>query len=405
MVVLGLALFAAVAYSFGAWTMGPVYFPFGEQLCTVLPHFYDLNTRLEIVDTVLTLLIPSITISVLNIRIIYAVFKIHRDKRHMGSLTHNCNGFHSESQTFNNNRIIIGATSTPSHRYTNIAVPASNNGIHSQTISHRRRLHNSQVKVTKMLVLVSSIFLILNLPNHALRIYAFTMSIIKEQNTRPSKQYLFLQRLFQYLYYTNFAINFFLYNMCGRNFRHALRHLARKICYNIRYKCLRQKYDGEGIVAVIQVKKKSSQEEESEPNVISGQRNVSIQRCHSSHSGSRSGKGSKGSKGSRGQLPSSGIELRPSGVQSHSHSHRSHTSCHCYHSRENPELPHSHSYYSTRENRDFPDCSISHSYPQKWEFSNHSHHSLHSHHSRFAAASGSDPTSSSHRDMRRAEFM
>ncbi len=187
--------------------------------------------------------------------------------------------------------------------------------------------------------------------------------------------------------------------MCGRNFRHALRHLARKICYNIRYKCLRQKYDGEGIVAVIQVKKRSrsSQDEESEPPVISGQRNVSIQRCHSSHSGSRSGKGSKGSKGYRaGQMQSSGIELRLSGVQSHSNSHKSHASYHCYHSRENTELPHSHSYYSTREIRDFPDCSHSHSYPQKWEFS---------HHSRFAAGSGSDPTPSGHREMRRTEFI
>ncbi len=35
MVVLGLALFAAVTYSFGAWTMGPVYiFPLADPPCT-----------------------------------------------------------------------------------------------------------------------------------------------------------------------------------------------------------------------------------------------------------------------------------------------------------------------------------------------------------------------------------
>lgn len=100
MVVLGLALFAAIAYNFGAWTMGSRKL-LDTFLCTILPYFYNLNTRLEIVDTVLTLLIPSVTISVLNIRIIYAVFKIHRDQEEMNHSIHSFTGLmlHLNSDT------------------------------------------------------------------------------------------------------------------------------------------------------------------------------------------------------------------------------------------------------------------------------------------------------------------
>ena len=86
------------------------------------------------------------------------------------------------------------------------------------------RCTKSQVKVTKMLLLVSSAFLILNLPRHVVRTYTFIMSII-DTNYHPSDTQIVWQKLFHLLYYLQFSINLFLYSAFGQNFRKALRHL------------------------------------------------------------------------------------------------------------------------------------------------------------------------------------
>ncbi len=367
-----------------------------HSLCMVLPHLYTLNTRLEIVDTVLTLLIPSVTISALNIRIIYAVFKIHRDRRTMNT-THN-HRHHSSNGELNVNGVRLPAgmmgtatplPSTPS-RYTHLNMMSVASSQHSRhTLNARRKHHNSQVKVTKMLVLVSSTFLVLNLPSHALRLYAFASSILTEQIAPPTKRYMLIQRLFQYLNYTNFAINFFLYNTCGRNFRHALRHLGRKIKYNLHHKWnkfLGRKPSEDDIAVVMPVKRKPVPVEE-DIHPLSGQHNMSMHRGQSSQSGaSKSGvKGSKGSKSSRG----SKVELRASAVQMRSH--HSHNSCHSYHSRGGGcgELSH--------HSREF-------SHHSRAEFSHHARSDF-SHHSRFVSGSCSDVSTSScsHRSLHRCK--
>ena len=368
-VVAALALTGTVLYNWTAWTMHSENF-LGRSLCIVQQHFYDLNTRLEIVDTVITLLIPFFTISALNIRIIYAVFKIHRDRRHISS-THSMNG---EANGIRHNGA-DATPSTPSNRYTHIGI-LSISSSHSHTLNTRRRHHNSQVKVTKMLVLVSSIFLVLNLPTHALRLYAFTTLVL------PSREYVAINRLFQYFNYTNFAINFFLYNTCGRNFRHALHHLGRKIRYNVRYKCFGKKYSEDDIAIVVPVKRKSAPLEEDIPP-ISGQHNMSMHRCQSlSHSGSRSLKGSKGSRGSKGSKDV--VEMRSTAVQIRSHHSRN--SCHSYHSRE-----------MSHHSREF-----SHHTRAGNEFS-HNGRSDFSHHSRYVSPFCSDvlTSSCSHRSLHR----
>ena len=366
-VVLALAVTAAVIYSWKAWTIGPTVMPDGRYLCAVRPHFESTTLILEIVDSVLTLIIPSITIIALNIQIIYAVCKIHRDRRHMSS-THSSNGEANDVRPYTD-----PAPSTPSNRYTHIGV-ISISSAYSHTINPRRRHNNSQVKVTKMLVLVSSIFLVLNLPSHALRIYAFVNSFLGQPEP-PTKQYLHIQRLFQYFNYTNFAINFFLYNTCGRNFRHALRHLGRKIRYNIRYKCFGKKYQEDDTAIVVQMKRKTVPvEEDIQP--INGQHNM-MHRCQSlSHSGSRSLKDSKGSK-----------EMRPTAVQIRSH--HSHNSCHSYHSHHSREMSH--------HSREF-----SHHSRVGSEFFHHGRSEF-SHHSRYVSPSCSDVSTSScsHRSLHR----
>ncbi len=95
-----------------------------------------------------------------------------------------------------------------------------------------------QQRVTKMLLVVSTMFLLLNLPSHTIRIYFFIVSLIRP-NYRPPTLMLSLQKLFIYIYYVNFAINFFLYSLCGNNFRKALWQLLKSPCVGLKRRLVR----------------------------------------------------------------------------------------------------------------------------------------------------------------------
>ena len=73
----------------------------------------------------------------------------------------------------------------------------------------------------------------LNLPTHAIRFYVFVMQFTSH-TVVPSNRFISWQRIFQYVYYCNFSVNFFLYSMCGSNFRSALKHMVTKTVHRIR---------------------------------------------------------------------------------------------------------------------------------------------------------------------------
>jgi len=71
-----------------------------------------------------------------------------------------------------------------------------------------------------MLLIVSSVFLICNIPSHAIRVYDFISSLVQPL-VGPPFLLLLLQKLAMLLYYAGFATNFILYNISGRTFRRA----------------------------------------------------------------------------------------------------------------------------------------------------------------------------------------
>ncbi|XP_062617378.1 G-protein coupled receptor daf-37-like [Saccostrea cucullata] len=82
-------------------------------------------------------------------------------------------------------------------------------------------LTKAQIRLTVMLVVVSSVFLILNLPSHAIRLYIMIKGLVmKRQN---SITLILIQQIFQILYYANFAINFILYMVSSKQFRKCLK--------------------------------------------------------------------------------------------------------------------------------------------------------------------------------------
>ena len=92
-------------------------------------------------------------------------------------------------------------------------------------------------QITKMLLLVSTIFLLLNLPSHAIRVFNFFMEFSNKNYTPPFTMIL-CQQFFTILYNCNFGINFILYSVCGKNFRKSLRSLMKKMHNKLRwFKC------------------------------------------------------------------------------------------------------------------------------------------------------------------------
>lgn len=87
-----------------------------------------------------------------------------------------------------------------------------------------RRQH-TQVRVTRALLVVSTVFVALNLPSYAFRIHLFIISIRDEAYFISFHAYIW-QEFIQFLYYSNISSRFFLYLACSRNFRYAVRRLA-----------------------------------------------------------------------------------------------------------------------------------------------------------------------------------
>ena len=91
------------------------------------------------------------------------------------------------------------------------------------------RLHDVDyimlLKVTKMLLLVSTVFLILNIPSHAVRVYVFLKSTV-DSSYVPDYLLVLIQKIFQHLFYVNFATNFLLYSVSGKAFRRATYRLV-----------------------------------------------------------------------------------------------------------------------------------------------------------------------------------
>ncbi|CAF1637747.1 unnamed protein product, partial [Adineta ricciae] len=94
-------------------------------------------------------------------------------------------------------------------------------------LEHRLRRSKYHRRITKMLLIISTTFLLLNTPMHLLKVYYFFFSDDDTYDEKSSYESI-IEMLTFYLFYTNFAINFFLYSLCGKNFRSCLMGLLKQ---------------------------------------------------------------------------------------------------------------------------------------------------------------------------------
>lgn len=191
-----LAGVAMILYSFALWTSN-VDFVYDQPTCGVHDEkYYDIVTNINNADTLITLVLPAVIITVCNIRISYALSKFYRSYQAVH---------------------VVARSNSTTGSLRSTTGPA----LYSNSSYNR-----FQMRVTKMLLLVSSVFLLCNIPSHAIRVYAFSRMTLDDE-FRPTHRLLLVQRLAMLLYYTGFSSNFILYNISGRTFRRAFVRLFR----------------------------------------------------------------------------------------------------------------------------------------------------------------------------------
>ncbi|KAH8032301.1 hypothetical protein HPB51_024078 [Rhipicephalus microplus] len=176
--------------------------------CTFHPEYESALYYLNILDTVITFILPFLLITFMNCMIARAVYVFYlRYKEQPGT-----SDIQMECQNF----------TPPAHRLNGHTVISKDSAV--TATSGGGITHATQISVTRMLLLVSSVFMLLNLPSYVMRIYVFLLSLGHSDlgdDGQSSLPYV-LQRYFMLLYYTNFAINFVLYSASSRMFRATL---------------------------------------------------------------------------------------------------------------------------------------------------------------------------------------
>ncbi|ELU00822.1 hypothetical protein CAPTEDRAFT_64314, partial [Capitella teleta] len=167
-VVFSFVVFSLVMYSCTLWIYDVVVFFNAEKVCSPLPKYQNVTTILYSIDTVFGCVVPSFLIVVLNVRI---MIKIHE---------------------------------------TAMAI--------TQSATKKITRGRSQFRTARMLLILSSIFVLINLPSHAFRVHAFVSRFSTGNSKAPADKFKW-HEFFQIIYFLNFAINFFIYSACGRPFR------------------------------------------------------------------------------------------------------------------------------------------------------------------------------------------
>ncbi|XP_046380414.1 neuropeptides capa receptor-like [Haliotis rufescens] len=180
-VVIIFLVLSALLYNFALWTIETQ--PYKNRLlCSGNPTFFFLMNIVTWIDTILTMILPFLLILFMNVRIVWRVIRYQR-KRESVLQTHK-------------------TEKTPALR------------------------NKSQMRITRTLLLVSTTFLVLNLPSHVIRLE----QLISASNNYNPLHLKLIQEIAQLIYYSNFSVNFFLYAIYGKHFKKSLKMLITNMC-------------------------------------------------------------------------------------------------------------------------------------------------------------------------------
>ncbi|KAK6167241.1 hypothetical protein SNE40_021321 [Patella caerulea] len=179
-VTVALAVGPALLYSVSLFSTDALYHPGAEQdVCNSKPEFALMNGIVAYIDSILTLLVPSLAMTLLLIAIVIAIVHSIRIKR---------------------KRLLKGSKK-----------------------QKNKMVKCPQVRVAKMLFALSVTYLILNLPIHVIRLYYLLRPSQYNEAHSMSTHEGMIQLVFLHLSYISCSIKFFLLCAFSANFRKRIR--------------------------------------------------------------------------------------------------------------------------------------------------------------------------------------
>ncbi|XP_067645055.1 thyrotropin-releasing hormone receptor [Eurosta solidaginis] len=196
-------------------------------LCDMNPEFKVLMTYWNYWDTVTVFTVPFAIIFVLNTITGCRVWKFATVRRSLTVQKRRTPHIPRDTRILsacNSSSLRRQRSTTPSYSTTHSNEQQPEVKVLRRK-SERRISNSSQLKVTKMLLIVSTVFVCLNLPSCVMRIKTY----LETQTSTNAKTTVILQYIFQLLFFTNFGINFVLYCVSGQNFRKAVISMFRRV--------------------------------------------------------------------------------------------------------------------------------------------------------------------------------
>ena len=250
-------------------------------ICMPLHHYFYVETVMTFVDSAVTLVLPSAIVIILNVRIVIKIVSVNRERRlflgtqsgisifkksvrdprhgsvkfqttsccdnnevslinHVGNMskpsssgdrcmehhTGNCNSINVHP-VFTKTVPPLSTTTTTTLATTHIR---STTDIHKQHTKVRVK-RRSQYRTAKMLIIVSTIFVSLNIPTHVFRLWTFIVTSEKMTDMRSRTRW---QELLEFVFHLQFSLNFFIYSACARQFRTGVKILYGKSMHKMK---------------------------------------------------------------------------------------------------------------------------------------------------------------------------
>ncbi|XP_031338832.1 thyrotropin-releasing hormone receptor-like [Photinus pyralis] len=233
LVISVLCLIALISQIYIFWVAGIVEMA-DYPICEMLPEYQELMKVINFLDTIVTLIAPVTLIIAMNTMIIRNLLQF-RKKFQNGSLEDSlCNSNQESDLHRSQTQIDVSirrnlsteqfpkrSSATNSIRKYRLFFQARHLDKQNANYGNKNLLSTrNQQNITKMLLLISSAFILFNLPSYGIRLYVFFVYTIWHKS--PPDVLWCLQQFAMLLFYTHFSINFLLYAMCGITFRRCL---------------------------------------------------------------------------------------------------------------------------------------------------------------------------------------
>ena len=246
-VVVGLTIFSFLFYSYALFTSRIINM-MGIKQCAADLKFMDFLAIMTHIDTVITLIVPSITIIVLNTLIGCFIYKASKEFSDSNSSLRFQSGETRFSYSSNTMATAFTELSSDEESSKDKTIALHDKPVREsmnvkirgrKSKDTRKSAQRKHIKSTKMLLIISSVFLLMNLPAHVIRIRLLVLQMM-QSTYRPSPDEEAIGDLANLIYYANFAINFFLYSLCGENFRRCVKNYLLTFKIKILSCCVRK---------------------------------------------------------------------------------------------------------------------------------------------------------------------